>query len=77
MQNENQEQRFKGYLELAKMSYQQAVNTLKKKYGGATEDYCQTKVNSVLVGTLNTGLIFTLMKLNHDRLIKEFKEVMA
>ena len=31
MQNENQEQRFKGYLELAKMAYQQAVNTLKKK----------------------------------------------
>ena len=33
MQNESQEQRFKGYLELAKMPYKQAVDTLKKKYG--------------------------------------------
>ena len=39
MEKTSQEQRFNGYLELAKMSYQQAVDTLKEKYGGAKEDY--------------------------------------
>ena len=38
MEKTSQEQRFEGYLELAKMSYQQAVDTLKEKYGGAKED---------------------------------------
>lgn len=55
MQNESQEQRFKGYLELAKMPYQQAVDTLKQKYGGSTEDYfTEDSYTSFILGERKT-----------------------
>lgn len=55
MKKISQEQRFNGYLELAKMSYQQAVDTLKEKYGGAKEDYfTEDSYTSFILGERKT-----------------------
>lgn len=49
------EDKFQGYLTLTKMTYTQAVETLKKKYGMAKEDYfTESSYNDFMLGKRKT-----------------------